>query len=252
MLDHLVYVNKKFKNEYGDEIVLALDASSWRGLYFKNYKCRRKNKRKEDKFDWNDIYKMYDEIIDEFKANLPYKILKIKGGEGDDVVAVIANHTKENVLIVSRDKDFMQLLTNDNIKQYDPVVDQFIEKDENIKLKLFTHIMKGDDSDDIPCVYSPSDFYLKENRERQKSIKKTDVEKWVLYNEDELKTELGEEVYKRFEENRNLIDLSKIPDNIQQAIIDEYEKYEIPKNNVYKYILQHDISEEFLNEINHF
>jgi 5'-3' exonuclease len=252
LLDHLVAVNKKFKDEYGEEIVLALDASSWRSFYFKHYKCRRKSKRKEDKFNWDDIYKIYEQIIEEFKENLPYKIIRIKGCEGDDLIAVLANNSKEKVLIVSRDKDFMQLLDNDNIKQYDPVFDDFIQKDENIKLKLFTHIMKGDDSDDIPCVYSPSDFYTKENRERQKSIKKTEMERLVLFNEEELKEELGEKVFKRFEENRNLIDLSQIPEKIQKKIIDEYENYEISKNNIYKYILQEDLSSEFLKEINHF
>lgn len=252
LMDHIATINKKFKNEYGDDIIFALDASSWRKFYYKHYKHKRLAKRKEDKFDWGEIYKMYDEIIEEFKSNFPYKFLKIKGCEGDDLIAVLARHSEENVLIVSRDKDFMQLLGDDKIKQYDPVTDNFIEKDEDIKLKLFTHIMKGDDSDSIPCVFSPENFYLDENRPRQRAIKKTELERWVLLNEEELKSELGSKVYERIEQNRNLIDLTKIPEKIQNAIINEYENYVVSKNNIYKYILQHNLSEQFLKDINHF
>jgi len=254
LLDHIIHITKKFKYEYGDNIVFALDASSWRKREFEYYKFKRRKKRKEDKHDWIEIYKFFDTIIDELKENFPYKLIKLNGCEGDDIIAVLSKEAAktEKVLVISRDKDFMQLMDEENVLQYDPIIKEFIEADENIKKTLFTHIMKGDASDGIPNVYSESNFYTKENPPRQQSISKKDVERLILLNESELEKELGENVFKRFKENEKLIKLSLIPDDIKCLILDAYNNYKTSENNVYKYLIEQDLTDEFLTDINNF
>ena len=63
--------------------------------------------------------KKYSEEIREF---LPYKVVETYGAEADDVIATLCKHYQnEKVMIISGDKDFIQLQKYDNVKQYSPI-----------------------------------------------------------------------------------------------------------------------------------
>lgn len=255
LLDSILYVSKRFKEDYGNEIIIALDNSSWRKSFFSNYKSKRKEKRKEDKFDWDSIHKYFNEIIEEIKENLPYKVIKVYGAEGDDIVAVLANYFKNTsnyTLIVGPDKDYAQLHRLPNVKQYCPIKNQFLnfENDEIMRI-LFTHICRGDSSDGIPSILNDKDCFV--NGIRQKPLKQVYInEAFEHALKGGLKEFLGSEKFKRFEENKTLIDFRSIPEDLKEKIISGYEKQKHVKNNIYKYIVQNDLVDKFLKEIQHF
>ena len=251
LLNSLLTFVKKFKFDYGTDIVVALDGNSWRRGAFTHYKFKRKEQRKKDKHDWKEIHNFFDEIIDEFKEVLPYKFLRLEGAEGDDIVAVLARYTKEKVIIIGSDKDYMQLQLDDNVYQYCPMKDDFLsEEKKDIPFILFHHIMKGDSSDGIPSVINPSNCFFE--GVRQKPLTEIYIaECFEEAKKNNLETFLGEEKYKRFKENKNLIDFRCIPEELQNRIIESFENYGDIKNDMYKYIAEKNIP-QFFDEINNF
>ena len=99
-----------FHKEFG-EVVLTYDSKHyWRRDYFPNYKAGRKKGREKDNKDWDAIFNCLNKIKAEFKENLPYKYLEIYGCEADDIIATLCkNFQDEKIMIVSGDKDFIQL-----------------------------------------------------------------------------------------------------------------------------------------------
>lgn len=105
-----------------------------------------------------DLIPQFPLVRDAAKA-LNIKVLEIEGFEADDIIATLAKKAlknKEEVLIVSSDKDLMQLV-NGHIKMYDAIRDKIIGKEEVIAkwgvepgLILDLLSMVGDSSDNIP------------------------------------------------------------------------------------------------------
>ena len=116
-----------FKDEYG-EIVLAYDSKHyWRRDVFPQYKMNRKKGREKDNFDWDSIFGLLNSIKSEFKEILPYKFLEVYGAEADDIIATLCKEYKnQKTMIVSGDKDFIQLQKYDNIKQYSPILKKMV------------------------------------------------------------------------------------------------------------------------------
>ena len=51
-----------------------------------------------------------NKIKEEIKEFLPYKVVETYGAEADDVIAIVCKHYQsEKIMIVSGDKDFIQL-----------------------------------------------------------------------------------------------------------------------------------------------
>lgn len=251
LLNSLLFFMKEFKQEYGPEVVVALDGNSWRKDKFEYYKFKRKESRDKDKFDWKEIHKFYSEIIEEFKGNLPYKFLRLEGAEADDIVAKLVRYKDGEILIIGSDKDYLQLQLNSKVKQYCPMKKEYITADiEDIKYKLFFHIMKGDSSDGIPSVINKSNCFYKGIR--QKPLRETYIkETYEKAKNGELEEFVGEEIYNRFIENKELIDFRCIPTQIQEKIVSSFEEYGELNYNVYKYITTHNLN-NFFEEINNF
>lgn len=243
LLSAVIKIHLKFNKEHGKNIVLALDSTSWRKTVFSNYKHKRKKKREDEDINWNEVFAMFDEIIKEFEENLPYKIIKIDGCEGDDLVAVLSKFSKENVVIVGIDKDYEQLQLQNHIKQYNPIKEIFIkfEKDETA-YNLFSLICRGDTSDGICSIINQDDCFVKNIR--QKPLREVYIkEAFEAAKKGELKEFLGEKVYKRFEENRELIDFRYIPKDIQEKVVDKYINYPKKKNNLIHYLVEHNLKQ---------
>ena len=146
----------------------------------------------------------------------PYKVIHIDKAEADDIIAVLAkNLIDEKVLILSGDKDFMQLQKFDNVKQYSPVQKKFLRV-KNPKEFLFEHIARGDVGDGIPnCLSKDSTFVT---GERQTPVTKKRLEEWMQAGKVNYKDgEVG------FDRNRRLIDLDYIPEDLRNEIILQYE-----------------------------
>lgn len=155
ILNTIRMYNKKFRNDYG-QMVIACDSSSWRKEYFPNYKFKRKTGREESDMDWNEIFRIINMVREEIIANIPWKVVKVDRAEADDIVGALVENTQEfgnhePVMIVSADKDFIQLQKYDNVRQYSPMTKKFIE-DKNPRSYIIEHIFKGDSSDGVPNV----------------------------------------------------------------------------------------------------
>ncbi|QPX63276.1 putative RnaseH ribonuclease [Campylobacter phage F352] len=281
MFVHLVFnylklVQTEYARDYGNEIVLALEGSnSWRKSYYPEYKTNRKL---SDVFDWeNEVFPAINEIIDVIKKSLPYKVLRVKGAEGDDIIAVLANHTVKPVLVVSEDKDFMQLLINKHITLFKPIKKEFFRniEESEITKTLTMHILLGDKADNIPSIMEGTTFtpdfikFLENNGIFETDVNdfnKLEISKTLydLYSKQSEKSpfkpayfgEVGAKrflenlnenleknklVYDNFVRNKTLIDFREIPDNIKASIIEQYnlEKPTIDLNNLLKFFLKY-------------
>ena len=215
--------NKKFRKEYG-EMVIACDSKNvWRREIFPNYKAGRKATREKSEHDWDAIFSMLHTIKDEIRSFLPYKVIELETAEADDIIATLVkkiqnqvgpNHEKK-VLILSGDKDFIQL-HGPNVKQYNPVLNKFVGKGEDPVIYIKEHILKGDRSDGVPNVLSDDNVFVEGRRQRPLSKKK--IEAWV----NEVFMTFTEEEQKNYSRNRKLIDLSCIPPELEEKIINEF------------------------------
>ena len=207
--------NKKFRKEYG-QMVIACDSSNvWRKQIFPNYKAGRKANRAKSEHDWEFIFDVLAKIKKEIKDFLPYKVIAVESAEADDIIATLCKRTNEKVLILSGDKDFIQL-HNDRIKQYNPVLNKFVGKGEDPYKYIREHILKGDRSDGIPNILSDDNVFIEGRRQTPLSKKK--IEGWL----NEVLPTFTKEQEKNYLRNRQLIDLSFVPEWLEQNINREF------------------------------
>jgi|TARA_R100000030_G_scaffold54701_2_gene41206 5'-3' exonuclease len=232
ILNSIRMYRKKFKDEYGTDIVLACDAgNNWRRQYYPQYKANRKKSRDESTFDWNKAWSILTQVREEIKENFPYKLIHEDGCEADDIIGTLVEHTQQfgqyqKVMIVSADGDFKQLQKYDNVSQFSPLTKKYVEEThprQNLKLK----ILQGDAGDGIPNVLSHDDTFV--NGERQTPLSK---KKKLAILEDLSEGELlyAASWYRNYQRNEKLIDLTQTPQNLKHNIINEYEHQE-PSNN---------------------
>ena len=220
VLNSLRAHNKKFRKEYGDMVIACDSKNVWRREIFPNYKAGRKANRAKSEHDWDTIFSMLHTIKDEIKTFLPYKVIEIESAEADDIIAILCRRTNEKVLILSGDKDFIQL-HNDRIKQYNPVLNKFVGQGENPSLYIREHILKGDRSDGIPNVLSDDNVFIEGRRQRPLSKKK--IEAWC----NEIVPTFNEEEQKNYDRNKQLIDLGCIPRELEDKINREFDNFEV-------------------------
>jgi len=226
---------KNFKGEYGEVVLCCDNRKYWRKEYFPFYKANRKKNRDKSDLDWHLIFDMLAKFKQELKDNFPYKVLDIEGAEADDIIGTLVPRVKtdEKVLILSSDGDFLQLQKYRNVKQYNPSQKKFV-KSENPALELKEKIIRGDKGDGIPNMFSPSDCFVRDLRQKpitQKTLEKYLVEQVDNYNESDKAN---------FFRNQTLIDLSFIPSEIKQKIINTYDEVKpASRNKLLNYFIEH-------------
>jgi hypothetical protein len=227
--------NLKFKEQYGDKIILCADAGDpWRRDIYPNYKHARRKGRVDSATDWDNIFKLITEIKNEIAENFPYVMMYIEKAEADDIIATLVKHTDEPIMIISGDKDFIQLQTKSNVKQYSPIQKVFVGEGLDPKKFLHEQIIKGDRSDGIPNILSPDDIFL--TGEKQRPINKKRLEEWANVSN----IPLGSETSKYYERNKRLIDLSCIPEELERTIINNYTNYKVPnRSKLLPYFIEH-------------
>ena len=232
MLRHMVLnsirgYNLKFKEEYGTQVLCADGANPWRRDIFLNYKFKRKQNRDESSIDWSALFQMIGEIRDEIAQNFSYVVLHIDKVEADDIIAVLVKeyHSKEKIMIISGDKDFIQLHRYPNVKQYAPIQKKFVEDEDPVKY-LHEQIIKGDRSDGVPNILSADDVFV--TGTKQKPINKKRLEEWANIEN----IPLGSETKKYYERNKKLIDLGEIPGLIYNDILNKYKTYTVPSRSL--------------------
>lgn len=240
VLNSIRMYNKKYRSEYG-KTVICVDSSSWRKSYFEYYKANRKKGRDSSDMDWEHIFGIINRLVEDLENNFPYKVVKVDGAEADDIIATLAINTQEfgqhePVMIISSDKDFVQLQKFDNIKQWSPIQKKVVIE-KNPRKYLFEHIMKGDKGDGVPNVLS-ADNTLVENI-RQPAITQKKLDLW-LSNIDNLESVMEVETYRNYIRNKKLIDLTETPIDLQQKIINKFtETKPAMKMKVLNYLIKH-------------
>ena len=203
-------------DEYG-EVVLTWDSKhSWRRDYFPEYKASRRKGREESDLDWDDIFGTLNKIRNEIKENFPYKYLEVFGAEADDIIVFLCEENRdEKIMIISGDKDFIQLQKYPNVKQWSPITKKDVNG-FNPTTYLKEHILRGDTSDGVPNVLSPDNTFVDGLRQRPLSRKK--IQSWLLGGG----SDWNDEVKRNFQRNSTLIDLSRTPEELKNQIRLEY------------------------------
>jgi len=221
---------KKFGPEFGEMVIACDNRHYWRRQYFPNYKANRKKSRDESGFDWNSIFEALHLVRSELTEHFPYPVIDVDGAEADDVIAVLAEYSQtmntdglmpsaEPFLILSGDHDFQQLQKWSNVKQYAPVQKKFCKLKESPEAVLMEHIIMGDKGDGVPNILSCDDTFI--NGDRQRPIRKDKLAEWKTQKPEEFIT--SDEMWRNYQRNRELVDLSRIPEDIKESIIDSYE-----------------------------
>ncbi len=222
VLNSLRGFNLKFREEYGTMVLCSDAGDPWRREIFPNYKHGRRKSRVDGPFDWDNIFQIITEIKNEIRDNFPYIVMYVKNCEADDIIAtLVKQQTESKYLIVSGDKDFIQLQHYGNVYQFSPLLKGFVGEQEDPIKFLREQIIKGDRSDGVPNILSDDDIFLRE--QRQKPINKKRLSEWS--NIDNIP--LGSQTRKYFERNKKLIDLSEIPESIEKRIINSFKDYKV-------------------------
>ena len=225
ILNSLRMYRMRFKEEYG-ELILCFDSRHyWRRDHFPYYKAGRKKSREDSNLDWDAIFGCLNDIKQELKDYFPYKHLEVYGAEADDIIATLClelEYDNGKTLILSGDKDFIQLHRFTNVSQYSPITKKFI-KDIDPHQYLDEHILKGDSSDGVPNVLSPDNTFV--DGLRQKPLGKKKIAEWTgeILMPVEMAIPQGE-VKRNFQRNQQLIDLSKAPEEIFMSCLRAYQE----------------------------
>ena len=240
-------IHRKFKQDYGDLVLCYDDKNYWRREIFPFYKKNRKQERENSKYDWDKVFSVLNTIRDEIKDHFPYQVIQVENAEADDVIASLVNQmyindTSEPTLILSADKDFIQLHRHEFVKQYDPIRNKWITHEDPVQY-LQEHIIKGDRSDGIPNILTCDDAIV--SGRPQKKMSKEKIASLASMNPQDFTNFIRLRNWKR---NSQLIDLTKIPEHVVEKIIVKYETCTHPSNISIDYFIKNniqDIIEEF-------
>jgi hypothetical protein len=227
---------KKFSKDYGELVICADGKNTWRKSVFPYYKANRKKSREESELDWGELYRIIGLIREELSEFFPYKVLHFEGLEADDIIGTLCHefgtpmNSGEPILILSGDKDYIQLQKYGNISQYNPVLKKWVRDSDPDKF-LFEHIVRGDKGDGVPNILSSDNSIVVGDRQKAITQKKLDL----FFKNPESMDELTKT---RFARNKMLIDLESTPDNYKKLILDEYSKEKtIGRSKLFNYFL---------------
>lgn len=229
----------KFGKEYGELVIACDDRKYWRREFFPAYKGNRKADREKSTIDWPLLFDTLNVIKQELKDHFPYRVIQIEHAEADDVIGSICMkygselNSEEKILILSGDKDFVQLQVYGNVTQFDPVRKKDITS--NNPSKFLEHlILSGDRGDGVPNVLSPDNCIIEGLR--QKPLRETKIDELLKADFQSL----PEETRRNWTRNRMLIDLRAIPTAIQEAVIQDYLlQANKPRGKMFDYFIQH-------------
>jgi len=220
ILNSLRSYKVKFGLDFGEMVIACDNTNYWRKQIFPYYKANRKKNQEKSDMDWKAIFECMNKIRAELKEYFPYRVIDIEMAEADDIIGTLVKNFGseiggEPILILSGDKDFIQLQTYGNIKQYDPTRKKWVSHN-NPEVFLKEHIMKGDSSDGVPNILSDDNTFVVGERQRPLTAKK--MEKYLRMNPNEMETVIAKNYFR----NVQLIDLNYIPDQIKEKVMDSY------------------------------
>jgi len=157
-------------------------------------------------------------------------VIEVEYAEADDIIAVLTAKFsgKQPILILSSDKDFVQLQKYKDVRQYSPAMKRFINTD-NPHAFIKEHIIRGDRGDGIPNFLSADNVFAL--GERQKSINNRKLVEWLDQNPEDFCT--NDQMLRGFKRNQMLVDFDHIPEEIKTKILNVYENAVPNKRQVF-------------------
>jgi hypothetical protein len=229
--------NVKFKNEFG-EMIIACDAgNNWRRQIFPYYKANRRKNREKSEINWTSVFESLNKVRDELKDYFPYRVLRVDGAEADDIIGTLAQtygNTNEKILILSGDKDFVQLQAYMNVQQFDPVQKKW-RKTNDVDKFMKEHIIRGDAGDGVPNFLSADDTFVV--GARQKPISQKKLDQWLDADPKEF---CDEKMLRGYLRNQQLVDLNFIPPDIKKEVLVQYEQQAGKgRDKLFNYFIEH-------------
>ena len=233
LLNSLSKYRRQYVNEFG-ELVICCDGSlSWRKDVFPNYKMGRRTDREESPLNWNQIFGCFEQLKKELRETFPYKVLQINRAEADDIIGTLVMERKfssPKTMIISSDKDFIQLQRYHDVFQYSPVAKKLlngVDPEEYLR----EHILRGDKSDGIPNVLSDDDCIV--SGIRQVPMTKKLIKSWKHIP-------MPEEHRERLQRNTMLVDLRYTPYDLQKEILEQFDAKELgSRDKIPAYFTEH-------------
>lgn len=257
----LAAINKCWRDQRADHVVICLEGRSWRKDFYRPYKANRAEARaalteaelEEDQMFWD--------ALDDLKTFLMERtnctVLRHAELEADDLIAGwVQAHPGDHHTIVSSDTDYIQLLAV-NVNQYNgitdelwtiegildrrgnPVVDRKTRQPRavpNPKWVLFEKCMRGDSSDNVFSAYPGVRTKGSRNRvglQEAYADMSTQGYNWNNLMLQRWTDHEGVEhrVLDDYRRNVTLVDLSAQPPEIRAKIHDTVQAMAVPKNN---------------------
>lgn len=225
----LTTLNKYYKLYKPDTTIVAFDRSNWRKAYTKSDACVSKkpykgNRRLTMTPKQQEKYAAFCEHIAEFEDLLRKQTgiitLARDGLEADDLMAGVAQlfHETHDIIIISADKDLMQLLRYPSVVLIDPATGKprtLVDHEMDADLFMFVKCIRGDAGDNVQSAFP---------RVRMTRIKEAYTDPYSRANlmEETWTDETGREmkVKELYAENQLLMDLAMQPPEIREAIED--------------------------------
>lgn len=248
ILRHMVFnsirlINTKFKSEYGDLVIACEGREVWRREIFPYYKANRKKSRDASDVDWGLVFSTLDEIKSELMEFFPYSTIKCDTAEADDIIGHLVKKTASSdtkTLIVSGDKDFIQLHKYPNVKQWNGVKKELVFGDPITSLK--SKIIRGDTGDGVPNILSDDDTLVNPDK-RQKPITTVKESKWLSMEPHEICE--TDTMRRNWSRNETLIDLSRVPTYLKAEIDNKYTESleKRSRKGLYEYFLKRGLNQ---------
>jgi 5'-3' exonuclease len=226
----LVTLNMYYKKFRPNKVVMVFDRTSWRKAYTAGPDClskrpykgnRRQKMTPAEKIRYEVFLKHLADFELMIREHTSIIALAGDGLEADDLMSGLCQvHTLDpdnELIIISSDKDMLQLLGYPNVRLVDPSTgkDRTLEEwNGDVEYFLFEKCIRGDAGDNVMSAFP--------------RVKSTRIEK--AYKDELDRVNLMQQVWKNpegveftvkdvFKENQLLMDLRKQPDDIQKQIV---------------------------------
>lgn len=221
ILNSIRMFRNQFAKDYGEMVICCDDKNNWRKEVFPEYKANRRKNRENDITDWKTLFELLHEMREDLNKYFPYKVMHIDSAEADDIIGVLVDHCEENpTLILSSDKDFIQLQKFDKVKQWSPLQKKFIVGDP--AESLYDKTIRGDTGDGVPNILSSDDTLITEGK-RQTPVTKKKMELWRGKKPEEF---CNEAMLRNYHRNKTMVDLRETPESIRINIVNQYDNQE--------------------------
>ena len=199
-----------------ENIIFATDCdreSIWRRDVYPAYKAARSPK---SEFNPKAFELTFETIVPAMCRDHGTSVMRVARAEADDIAGVIHGFVRstsaEKIVIITNDNDYIQLADENTTIVNLAREDVCARKRENMSAAdyLVCKILCGDKSDNIPGAVA---------RCGMKTAEK------LVKNKEKLESALRDnDVYNRFELNRVLMDMSRVPEDLKNEIISEFKR----------------------------